>query len=162
MGQVIPPPYDPTKSTRQRYENLTSPPACIGCHAQFNPIGFALEKLDAIGRYREVERIFNAAGIEVAQIPIDSTVEFRSLPSVPRTVTHPIEVFQSMIDTGKAEACFAQQYFRFANRVHEDLNVNSCALQSLHNELRREGGTMQNMLKQIALSDDFKTRRIMP
>jgi hypothetical protein len=31
-----------------------SSPACAGCHSSIDPIGLALEKFDAVGRYREV------------------------------------------------------------------------------------------------------------
>jgi hypothetical protein len=30
-------------------------PECASCHAQMDPIGFAFEQFDAIGRYRETE-----------------------------------------------------------------------------------------------------------
>ena len=67
-----------------------------------------------------------------------------------------------MIDSGKAQACFAQQYYRFTYRVHEDLQSNGCVLQGLHHELKREGGSLQGMFKQIVLSTDYKMRRLSP
>jgi hypothetical protein len=30
-------------------------PPCAGCHAQMDPIGFALENFDAVGRWRETD-----------------------------------------------------------------------------------------------------------
>jgi hypothetical protein len=43
-------------STRERVELQTKPDNCMGCHQVINPFGFALEKYDAIGRVRELER----------------------------------------------------------------------------------------------------------
>jgi len=160
MNQVRPPAYDPTKSTRQRYEDLTAPVSCAGCHAQINPIGFAMERIDALGRYREIEDIFDSSGIRVSRIPINSSVEFSPVPGSTTTVSSPIQVFRAMIDSGKAQACFAQQYFRFAHRAHEVLSEDGCALRRLHGELKREGGSLQGMLKQLVSSDDFKLRRL--
>ncbi len=37
---------------RQRMEMHRSNPACATCHKMFDPIGFAMENFDAIGRYR--------------------------------------------------------------------------------------------------------------
>ncbi len=39
-------------SLRQRMEQHRSKPACANCHARMDPIGFAFENYDAIGRYR--------------------------------------------------------------------------------------------------------------
>ena len=37
---------------RQRTERHRANPACAGCHARMDPLGFALENFDAIGRWR--------------------------------------------------------------------------------------------------------------
>jgi hypothetical protein len=39
-------------SMRERMEGHRSNPACAGCHRMMDPIGFALESFDAIGRFR--------------------------------------------------------------------------------------------------------------
>ncbi|MEQ1898295.1 MAG: DUF1592 domain-containing protein [Vicinamibacterales bacterium] len=39
-------------SMRQRTERHRANPACAGCHARMDPLGFALENFDAIGRWR--------------------------------------------------------------------------------------------------------------
>jgi mono/diheme cytochrome c family protein len=52
-----------TLSMREQLEAHRSNPACAGCHARMDPIGFGLENYDAIGRYRTSEGKF----------PIDSS-----------------------------------------------------------------------------------------
>ena len=42
-------------SMREWMEGHRTNPACAGCHRMMNPIGFALESFDAIGRFREEE-----------------------------------------------------------------------------------------------------------
>ncbi len=51
-------------SLRQRLEVHRSNPACANCHAKMDPIGFALENFDAIGRFRTRDGNFDidAAG----------------------------------------------------------------------------------------------------
>ena len=39
-------------SVRQQMEQHRANPACAGCHARMDPLGFALENFDAIGRWR--------------------------------------------------------------------------------------------------------------
>jgi len=45
----------PDLTTRERVTLQTQAVACQGCHALINPLGFALEEFDAIGRYRDRE-----------------------------------------------------------------------------------------------------------
>jgi hypothetical protein len=53
-----------TMSVRERMEQHRKNPVCASCHAQMDPLGFALENYDAIGRWRTADD---------AQTPIDST-----------------------------------------------------------------------------------------
>jgi mono/diheme cytochrome c family protein len=52
------PPLDSTPlvgTLRQRMEQHRKNPACAGCHARMDPLGFALENFDATGRWRDVD-----------------------------------------------------------------------------------------------------------
>jgi hypothetical protein len=40
---------------RQQMESHRDNPACMGCHNLMDPIGFALESFDAVGRYRKTD-----------------------------------------------------------------------------------------------------------
>jgi mono/diheme cytochrome c family protein len=44
-----------TASMRQQIEQHRANPACAACHAKMDPIGFALENYDAVGRWRTKE-----------------------------------------------------------------------------------------------------------
>ncbi len=46
---------DATLSMRARLEEHRANPACASCHDLMDPVGFALENFDAIGRWREFE-----------------------------------------------------------------------------------------------------------
>lgn len=48
-------PHDPSLTIRERLEVHRTTPGCAGCHASLDPLGFALERFDAIGRVREGE-----------------------------------------------------------------------------------------------------------
>jgi hypothetical protein len=50
------PDLHPDLTTRERVTLQTKPDACQGCHGMINPLGFALERFDAVGRYRLAER----------------------------------------------------------------------------------------------------------
>ena len=50
------PELQPELSTRERIALQTRAQACQSCHAMINPLGFALENYDAVGRYRNTEK----------------------------------------------------------------------------------------------------------
>ena len=43
------------RSMRERMERHRASPACASCHAQMDPLGFALESFDAVGRWRDAD-----------------------------------------------------------------------------------------------------------
>lgn len=45
----------PDLTTRERVALQTKPAACISCHGIINPLGFTLERFDAVGRIRDKE-----------------------------------------------------------------------------------------------------------
>lgn len=51
----LPPESHPELTTRQRITLQTQPESCISCHSVINPLGFPLEKFDAVGRLRETD-----------------------------------------------------------------------------------------------------------
>jgi mono/diheme cytochrome c family protein len=75
-----PPPNVPSLNTESSGKPLSmkeamqlhrANPACAGCHAKMDPIGFALESFDALGRWRAEE---NGRPLEVASALPDGTV----------------------------------------------------------------------------------------
>ena len=75
-----PPPNVPSLNTERSGQPLSmkeamqlhrASPACAGCHAKMDPIGFALENFDALGRWRAEE---NGRPIEVSSALPDGTM----------------------------------------------------------------------------------------
>jgi hypothetical protein len=59
-----------TASMRERLEEHRKNPACAGCHKLMDPIGFALENYDGVGRWRTAE---NGKPIDTAGVLPDGT-----------------------------------------------------------------------------------------
>ena len=70
------------RSMRERMEQHRENPVCASCHAQMDPIGFALENFDAIGRWREVDEdgeLVDAAGALPGGIAFDGPAGLRQM-----------------------------------------------------------------------------------
>jgi hypothetical protein len=76
-------------SVRERLAEHRADSACVGCHRLMDPIGFALENFDALGRYRTLEE----------GRPIDSTgglpdgTRFEGVSGLERALLKRPEVF---------------------------------------------------------------------
>ena len=69
---------DAPTSLREKMEQHRSNPVCASCHAEMDLLGFALERFDAIGRWRETDGGAEIdAAIEWAERTIDSPRAFR-------------------------------------------------------------------------------------
>jgi mono/diheme cytochrome c family protein len=64
---------------RERMEEHRANPVCASCHATMDPLGFALEHFDAVGRWRETDggAPINST-IQWSGVTVDSLKEFRA------------------------------------------------------------------------------------
>jgi hypothetical protein len=69
-------------TVRERLEVHRADPSCNGCHGVMDPLGFALENFDAVGRWRERDReartTIDATGVLANGTPIDGPVALRN------------------------------------------------------------------------------------
>lgn len=66
---------------RERLEAHRSSPSCNGCHGIIDPLGFALENFDAVGRWRTTDREagtpIDSSGILANGTPVNGPIELR-------------------------------------------------------------------------------------
>jgi hypothetical protein len=154
---LLPPPPDPTQTTRQRFTAKVANEPCASCHKLMNPIGYVLERYDALGRYRQAEQIFDeATGKKVATLPIDSAAVPHIIAGDDASISTGLELSQQVADSGRVEACFARQYFRFTYH-REEAAEDDCALEGIRTALAR--GKLSESLLAVAMSRGFRTRK---
>jgi hypothetical protein len=160
-GSLVPPPISADTTTRQRYENKTSPALCNGCHGLFNPIGYVLERYDALGRYRTQEQVIDqTTGNVLATLPIDSSATPHLNPGDDSTIDSGPALSAMVASSSKVEPCFARQYFRFTYARAENDPVDGCTLEAVRAAFDK-GGSLAGALRAIALEASFRTRRAM-
>ena len=154
-----PPDLSPELTAREVVEELTHQGACAGCHeTAINPLGFATEGFDALGRVRNEQVFYDAdTGEVIGSKPIDTT-------SVPRvdsgdeTVSDgPAGLTELVVASPKPYACFTRQYFRFTFGRLEDLDGDACALSDVKEALD-EGQPLAEVLRTVALTAHFRDR----
>jgi mono/diheme cytochrome c family protein len=69
-------------TVRERLEKHRVNPSCNGCHGVIDPLGFALENFDAVGRWRDIDRFartpIDASGIMAGGTPVDGPEALRA------------------------------------------------------------------------------------
>ena len=99
----IPPELHPSLSTRERILLQTKGPDCQSCHAMINPLGFALENFDAVGRFREVEK----------EKPINAQGSYWTLGGEDVKFTGPRELGEFLARSEEAHEAFVEHLFHF-------------------------------------------------
>jgi hypothetical protein len=152
-----------TPTVRERIVDMTqqSGTACILCHInRINPLGFALENYDSLGRYRTHEvRYRNGewGPIYAGTSAIDATARARVVETDDRTINGGIELSTWLADSGRMEACMARKYFRFQfGRM--DTAGDACVVDSMRDSLMGASGTMGGMFRAVSSYPGFKTR----
>lgn len=154
-----PPEVSDEMTTREVVEELTEMPgsACAACHAtMINPLGFATENFDPLGRVRAEQVLFDDAGQVVGSKPIDTT----SVPGISgadEVSSGAADLTRMMIDSGKPQACFARNLVRFTWARPEDLERDGCVLDDAATRLAT-GESLADVLHAIAMQPQFRQR----
>ncbi len=111
LGVMIRPPKEaftplapdlhPTLTTRERVTLQTKALACASCHGIMNPVGFALENFDAVGRYRETEK----------DKPIDAGGSYETRAGTTAKFTGAKELAQFLADSPEVSEAFVERLF---------------------------------------------------
>jgi hypothetical protein len=147
-------------TTRQVVEAMTEQPGsdCVACHATLiNPLGFATESFDALGRFRAEQPLFSADGTFTGSLPVDTHTILRIDAGDPTASSGPADLAQQLVASGKLEACFARNYFRYTFGRWEDPARDACTLERMRARLIQTGSIAQ-MLVEVALTPAFRQR----
>ena len=133
-------------SLRERMEAHRNNPVCAACHRRMDPLGFALENFDAIGRWRETD---GGAGI-------DSKIELSG-----ETVSDPKEFREALLREGDGEfvKTVTEKMLQYAlGRIvmHYDAPV----IRKISRELEAEEYRWSALIHRIVASDPFQRQRM--
>lgn len=94
----------PIETTRQEISLLTGQSACVRCHREINPPGFAFEGFDAVGQVRATEN----------GVPVDTTGQI-TLDGEVVDFDGPLELADALAQSQEARDCYTTRWLEFAN-----------------------------------------------
>jgi|GEM_PF-5686568 len=150
---------DPRLPSRKQWEDRTAPPQCMTCHSRINGIGFALETLDSVGRFRTAEKVYNSSGAVTTTHPLDAKAQaFISLSSE-APVDGPYELQNALAQSDAANRCAVQKWFEHSSG-RSAKPIDRCAVDQAHSrQMAPTDGGFLGMLKATISDPAFVTRR---
>jgi hypothetical protein len=154
FGTTVPPPpldvpplekaFDKTEklTMRQKLARHRENPTCAACHNLMDPIGFALENYDWLGRWRDTDN----------GLPIDASAK---LPTG-ETFSGPVE-FRNVLLNRKDEfvAHFTGKMLGYA-LGRSLLDPDQCTIQRITNALKADSYGARTLIREIVLSIPFR------
>ena len=93
--------FKPDQTMREKVTHLTKAADCMSCHSIINPLGFALENFDAIGRWREKEK----------GRPIHAASEYTTAANTSLKITGPRTIANYAADSPHGQRHFVERLF---------------------------------------------------
>jgi len=136
-----PPAMDPTATTRERFSAHSELEECAGCHRLMDPIGFAFEHFDGVGRFREDEN----------GLPIDVSGEIVGTAYTNATFEGTDELAALLAESPEVDRCFAQQWVRYAYGMESSAAM-TCMLDDIATQFSDSGRRVRALLRAVATS----------
>jgi hypothetical protein len=152
MGRMLAPPpvavapaaasLHPSLTTRERVIMQTKPDGCNGCHNLINPLGFTLEKYDAIGKVRTTDN----------NKPLDTNGWYQS-PSTGATTK-----FSNAEDLAKFIAASDEAQLAFVEKLFQHITKQPIraygknALPNLHQSFKKNNFNINSLMVSILMT----------
>lgn len=137
------PPAEDFPTTRSRFVSATVNTQCAGCHSLINPLGFAWENFDAVGKFRTQEGV----------TAVDATA---NLPTNPRAdVDGLAELARVLAADPTVRSCLTRQFAAWALRRQVD-DQQFCAVRPHADGFYEQAGPISSLVKAVLASDAFR------
>ncbi|MEM9194433.1 MAG: DUF1592 domain-containing protein, partial [Myxococcota bacterium] len=145
-------------ASHEQIAALTEVDGCISCHAHINPLAFALEDFDRLGRHRSVERVFEGAEV-VAEHPLPADIAIEIDENAVVSVSSGAELAMAIAETEKAHACFVRRVFE-TTRTRRATVADQCQMGESFEQLYRGNGSLLDTFVANVVHQSIFTRKI--
>lgn len=138
VSQVTVPPHKDGEHEHARFKILETAPVCSSCHKILNPLGFALDVFDPVGRYRQKLDGFDLSA--AGTFEMDETIfKFRNTD----------ELSQQIQEKSDFSSCVAQHFVR--KTMGADLAANdACGFQDHFRKYKVQDGKFSSLVAALS------------
>jgi len=139
------PALEPNQTNRQRYQALTEGCGAV-CHGQIiNPVGFAFESFDGVGRYRDMDN----------GRPVDTTGQYPFAEGT-KSFSGAAELMQNIAEGSQAHQCYAKKLTSYALE-RDFVDSERPLIESLGATSRTTGASLKEIMLALVKTDAFRT-----
>lgn len=141
----------PGESARQQWQRHVSSPACGGCHKLMDPIGFAFERYDELGQWRDKDEGFD----------IDDKAEITDAGDATGVYKGVVELGAGLAASQEVHRCVTQQWLRYG-LGRELADGELCAVKAAIDEFSAKQLSTRALLAALVTTTPFTHVRITP
>lgn len=143
------PAVDPTQTQRERFAQHSEDAACSGCHRLVDPIGFAFEHYDGVGRYRRSQ---DGLAIDVSGEIVETIDTNQSFAGVG-------ELAQILAESPDVHECLSEQWLRYGFGLAPETDELACTAKDATEALQAADLDLRALLVELVKSRHFEVRR---
>jgi hypothetical protein len=154
------------QTNRERMSEHATNPSCATCHNLIDPIGFGLEKFDAIGARRDKFRLFFSSGRggggnrrappKTLDLEIDPKGHVAGLAN--SQFQSPLELGKVLAQSEQCQQCVVKQYFRYTAGRNET-PADRPLIQAVLEDFRRSQFRFRELIVSLVRSREFPNLR---
>ena len=141
----------PKATVRMQLEAHTTHATCAACHARIDPLGFAFDNFDALGRWRTEEVMKSGQGANPIVNASGTMADGRAYKSA--------EEFKQLLaqDLDRFGEAFVEQLATFALRRAMTVD-DAAALKAIARECKKDDYRLKTVIEQFVVSELFQKR----
>jgi hypothetical protein len=131
--------FAPDLTMREKITQLTRDSACMSCHKVINPLGFALENFDAVGRWRTSDN----------NKPVDTKSEYTTAEGQTLNVQNARDVANFAVNSESSHRAFVTQVFQHLVKQNP-FAYGPDVIDQLRSQFAEDDFNIQNLWARIA------------
>lgn len=144
-----PPPKPPNASVREHMSAHANEGVCRGCHQFMDPMGFAFDNFDTMGRARSTDDYGKPTDTS-GQMPLNDEVMIQFEDAA--------DLMRQLGKQDPALRCFARQLFGYALRLPND-DANERAIVDVEDGFVADNGNIKQLMARLATANAFYVRQ---
>lgn len=141
------PAANPALSPRERLAVMQGFPACAACHNLADPIGFAFDNFDPVGRYVT----------EVKSVPVDASGQITSTQLSNGSFANVTELAAQLAASPEVRACINWQFLEFA-QGRSATSGDQCRILKAQQAFEQSGGKLKTLIDEVLTLDGLQIR----
>lgn len=144
-------------SNRINITHQTRGPVCMSCHSAINPVGFAFESFDSLGKLRNKEYVFDLSKNFYKFTDIDTKTSISRYRANSYPIQDAVDLVEYVAESTEGNECFIRNVSRYLNEAPET-DKDNCNLSKAFKLQVTQGSSIKNVIVELAINNNLKRK----